>query len=288
MLCPALIRAAQNGDTEATAQALESLEGMIYRLAEQRMAHTPVLSAGYGDRLDDLRQEGRVAVLEALARYDPEGGAKFSTYAHTRIRGAIWDTANTATGPAVSADAVATFKGCMGIVGGDMEAAEYLATVLPNSGHRLSAETSLQVRWVLEGTESLNAPDPASREGDTLGESLADPYRYGVPEDLVEPRDVARQDQARKAALAHALLETLHGNADRVVRMTYGFGPEPHLFNGYDRDGLPVPDHTAIAEALGITVATSRQTLKRALDRLRNVVQTLELDAAEPDMELAA
>ncbi|MFE0187714.1 sigma-70 family RNA polymerase sigma factor [Streptomyces sp. NPDC058989] len=288
MLCPAQIRAAQNGDTKATAQVLDSLEGMIYRLAEKRVAHTPRLAAGYGDRLDDLRQEGRVAALEALARYNPDGGAKFSTYAHNRIQGAIWDGANIGSGPAVSADAMATFKGCLGIVGGDMEAAEYLATVLPSSGHRLSPETSLQVRRVLEGTESLDAPDATSREGDSLGEFLADPYQYGVPADLVEPRDVACQGRARKAALAHALLDTLHGNAARVVRMTYGFDPEPHLFNGYDGDGLPVPDHTAISQALGITVATSRQTLKRALDRLRKAVQTLELKVTELDVELAA
>ncbi|ARF55099.1 sigma-70 family RNA polymerase sigma factor [Streptomyces gilvosporeus] len=288
MLCPALIRAAQNGDTEATAQVLESLEGMIYRLAEKRMAHTPGLSAGYGDRLDDLRQEGRVAALEALARYDPKGGAKFSTYAHTRIQGAIQDDANTTSGPAISADAVATFKRCLGVVGGDMEAAEYLATILPSSSHRLSAETSLLVRQVLEGTESLDAPaDPGGNKATTpggrgtVGDTLADPYRYGVLEDLVEPRDVARHDRARKAALAHALLETLHGNADRIVRMVYGFDPEPHLHAGYDRDGLPVPDHAAIAEALGITVATSRQTLKRALDRLRRAVEALELEGAE-------
>ncbi|MGW2633795.1 sigma-70 family RNA polymerase sigma factor [Streptomyces chattanoogensis] len=288
MLCPALIRAAQNGDTEATAQVLESLEGMIYRLAEKRMAHTPGLSAGYGDRLDDLRQEGRVAALEALARYNPEGGAKFSTYAHTRIQGAIQDDANTGSGPAISADAVATFKGCLGVVGGDMEAAEYLATVLPSPGHRLSEETSLLARQVLEGVDFLDAPDPTSRDGQTIGETLTYAHGYGVPDDLVEPSDLARHDRARKSALAHALLETLHGNADRIVRMVYGFDPEPHLHAGYDRDGLPVPDHAAIAEALGITVATSRQTLKRALDRLRKAVETLELEGVELDVELAA
>ncbi|WP_431980814.1 sigma-70 family RNA polymerase sigma factor [Streptomyces qinglanensis] len=288
MFSPSLIRAAQNGDQEATAQVLEGLEGMVYRLAEQRMAHTPGLAAGYGDKLDDFRQEGRVAALEALHRYDPDGPAKFSTYAYTRIKGAIWDGSTGRSGPAVSADAVMTFKKCMGIVGGDMEAAEYLVTVLPSRHHRLSAGAAHMVRLALEGTESLDAPDPTSREGGPVGEALADPNGYGVPDDLVEPSDMARQDRARKHALAHSLLATLHGNADRIVRMTFGFDPEPHLFNGYDADGLPIPDHGAIAEALGITVATSRQTLKRALDRLRAAVQALVLEGAEPDVELAA
>ncbi|KWT60582.1 hypothetical protein ADL21_18160 [Streptomyces albus subsp. albus] len=289
MLCPVQIRAAQTGNAEATGQVLDSLEGMIYRLAEKRMAHASGLSAGYGDALDDLRQEGRVAALEALARYNPDGGAKFSTYAHTRIKGAILDTANTRSAPTVSADAIATLKGCLGIVGGDMEAAEYLATVLPSGHHRLSATTAHMARLALEGAESLDAPLKLGTEdagAATLADSLPAPEE--VPADLADASDAAREDRARKHALAHALLETLHGNADRIVRMVYGFDPEPHLFDGYDANGLPIPDHKAIAEALGITVATSRQTLKRALDRLRTTVQTLVLEGAELDVELAA
>ncbi|MHB6906049.1 DNA polymerase [Streptomyces sp. DB-54] len=234
------------------------------------------------------RQEGRVAALEALRRYDPDGGALFSTYAHARIKGAMTDSANTSSGPTVSADAVATFKGCLGIVGGDMEAAEYLATVLPSSHHRLSAETAHRVRQALEGAESLDGPAHAGDAFVSLSDTMADPHRYGVPEDLVEPADEARHDQARKAALANALLETLSGNAARIVRMVFGFEPETHLFSGYDHNGLPIPDHTAIAQELGITPATSRQTLKRALDRLRARVETLALEGVDLDVDLAA
>ncbi|WP_338932657.1 sigma-70 family RNA polymerase sigma factor [Streptomyces netropsis] len=284
MLHAALICAAQSGDADAKAQAIESLEGMIYRLAEERMTRTPGISSSYGDKLEDLRQEGRVAALEALASYDPEGGAKFSTYAHHRIRGAIWDSANTRGVAGHSADAVATFRACMGIVGGDLEAAEYLATVLPGAGHRMSPATAHLVRLAMEGAESLDAP-MGGAETIPLGESLVDPYHYGVPEDLVEAGDLARRDRERKHLLAHALLAHLHGNADRAVRMVYGFAPEPHLYDGYDSNGLPVPDHAEIAAALGITVANSRQTLKRALDKLRKIAETLELDQ---DQELAA
>ncbi|MFE7317697.1 sigma-70 family RNA polymerase sigma factor [Streptomyces sp. NPDC057555] len=232
---------------------LEDLEGLVYRLAEKRVARSTGVTAGYGDALHDLRQEGRVAALEALHRYGPDGGARFSTYAHARIKGAMSDSANARSGPTISPSAVATFKGCLGIVGGDMEAAEYLATVLPSSHHRLSAETAHMVRQALEGAESLDGPAHAADAFVSLSDTMADPHRYGAPEDLVEAVDVARHDQARKAALAHALLETLNGNAARIVRMAFGFEPETHLHNGYDRDGLPIPAHTAIAEALGIT-----------------------------------
>ncbi|ANZ19972.1 sigma-70 family RNA polymerase sigma factor [Streptomyces noursei] len=282
MLCPALIRAAQNGDAEAIAQVLDGLEGMIYRLAEKQIRHRP----GFTDRMEDLRQEGRVAVLEALTSHDPARGSKFSTYAHHYIRGAMSFATNPASGPTVSDETLATFKGCLAIVGGDMEAAEYLATILPGAGHRMSPATAHLARLSLEGVESLDAP--AGEESFLLGEVLADPHALGVPADLAEPSDLARQDRERKAALAHALLKTLNGNAERVVRMVFGFDPEPHLHNGYDARGLPVPDHAAIAEALGITQVTSRQTLKRALDRLRATVESLALEGADLDVELAA
>ncbi|WP_411140084.1 sigma-70 family RNA polymerase sigma factor [Streptomyces sp. x-80] len=283
MLCPALIRVAQNGDTEATAQVLNSLEGMIYHLAEKRLRHRP----DFTDRVEDLRQEGRVAVLEALASHDPSRGSKFSTYAHHYIRGAMSFATNPASGPTVSNETLATFKGCLGVVGGDMEAAEYLATVLPGAGHRMSPATAHLARLALEGVESLDAP-AGNEETFSLGEALADPHALVVPEGLAGSSDLARQDRERKAALAHALLETLTGNAGRIVRMVFGFEPETHLFNGYDHDGLPIPDHAAIAEALGITQAASRQTLKRALDRLRARVETLALEGVDLDVELAA
>lgn len=40
---------------------------------------------------DDYLQFARVGLLEAFDRYDPEGGAKFRTFASKRIRGAVLD-----------------------------------------------------------------------------------------------------------------------------------------------------------------------------------------------------
>ncbi|MEU7200245.1 sigma-70 family RNA polymerase sigma factor [Streptomyces sp. NPDC045470] len=283
MVPPALIRAAQKGDDEAKAQVIASLEGLIYTLATKRMASVPALSAGYTDRLEDLRQEGRLAVLECLQRYDANGGAKFSTYAHKRITEALAEEANDLGSATVSPAAVSTFKAALGQVGGDWEAAEFLVTVI-DSCHRMSAAKAHTVRLVLEGVVSLDAP---AGDGETfpLHDSLADPYGYGVPEDLVEPRDVARRERAAKQALAHALLARLKENPARVVRMTYGFEPEVHLHQGYDAQGLPVPDSKAIAEELGTTPGNVRVMLTRSLAKLRQAVESV---AQELDLELEA
>lgn len=44
----------------------------------------------YGD-VDDVVNEGVIALMEAIETYDPDKGAKFETYATLRIRGAIID-----------------------------------------------------------------------------------------------------------------------------------------------------------------------------------------------------
>ncbi len=41
--------------------------------------------------LDDMISDGQVALAEAAREYDPSRGARFSTYAYYRIRGAIYD-----------------------------------------------------------------------------------------------------------------------------------------------------------------------------------------------------
>ncbi|MFB7643907.1 sigma-70 family RNA polymerase sigma factor [Streptomyces sp. NPDC056084] len=282
MLDAALICAAQKGDTEAKAQVIAALDGLIYTLAQKRMASIPALSAGYTDKLDDLRQEGRLAVLECLERYNPNGGAKFSTYAHKRIAEALGEAAHDHGGATVSPAALATFRAALGTVAGDWEAAEFLVTVI-DSSHRMTPAKAHTVRLVLEGIDSLDAP--AGREETfPLHENLEAPYGYGVPEDLVEPRDVARRERAHKEALAHALLATLKENPARVVRMTYGFEPEVHLHQGYDAQGLPVPDAAAIAEELGTTPGNVRVMLTRSLAKMRQAVEVvaegLEADAA--------
>jgi RNA polymerase sigma factor (sigma-70 family) len=42
--------------------------------------------------LEDLIQSGALGLVEARARYDPEQGVKFATFALRRVRGAMFDT----------------------------------------------------------------------------------------------------------------------------------------------------------------------------------------------------
>jgi RNA polymerase sigma factor for flagellar operon FliA len=47
--------------------------------------------ASYALDLDDLRSEGKIALIQALNKYDPAYGVSFISYAYPRIRGAMID-----------------------------------------------------------------------------------------------------------------------------------------------------------------------------------------------------
>ncbi len=46
---------------------------------------------GYVIEIDELASYGTLGLMQALKRFDPQRGVKWSTYASHRIRGAIWD-----------------------------------------------------------------------------------------------------------------------------------------------------------------------------------------------------
>lgn len=74
-------RRAQAGDRAAQARILDALHGMLYRLAEGISSHD----------IDELMQEGRLAVLVALPRYNP--AYSLTTYFGQRCRGEMLDYA---------------------------------------------------------------------------------------------------------------------------------------------------------------------------------------------------
>jgi RNA polymerase sigma factor for flagellar operon FliA len=52
--------------------------------------------------IDDLIGYGNMGLLEAASRYDPSRGARFRTYAHARIRGAMFDGLRRELGPDIA------------------------------------------------------------------------------------------------------------------------------------------------------------------------------------------
>lgn len=67
------------GDEKAREEVIISYRPMVFWLAKK--FHVP------SDSYQDLIQEGMVALIEAVDRYDAKRGAKFITYAYYRIKG---------------------------------------------------------------------------------------------------------------------------------------------------------------------------------------------------------
>jgi len=79
-----LLRAAQSGDCCATEYLLTQHPPVLALLASLRRSIDPFNLAAA-----DLEAAGRLALLEALRRFDAGRGAKFTTYAYNFVRGAM-------------------------------------------------------------------------------------------------------------------------------------------------------------------------------------------------------
>ncbi len=68
-------------DVEARARIIEAYQPLVYKIVTGIKANSEVLL--------DLIQEGTVGLIEAVERFDPSKGIRFTTYAPFRIRGRI-------------------------------------------------------------------------------------------------------------------------------------------------------------------------------------------------------
>lgn len=76
-----LAKRAKLGDQHARQKLIETNKGLVISVARQHR--------GCGLPLDDLVQEGCIGLLQAVDKFDPDKGTKFSTYAWGGIRQAI-------------------------------------------------------------------------------------------------------------------------------------------------------------------------------------------------------
>ena len=82
----------RNGDRQAAEELIKENEGLIYFHARSLTGPGEADLLGFwGIEFDDLLQIGRLAVYEASMSYDLTAEIKFSTYAFTIVRNAIFD-----------------------------------------------------------------------------------------------------------------------------------------------------------------------------------------------------
>ncbi len=86
----ALFLAYKQGDISARNKLSEANQGLIGHIADKAM--TRLFTGQYADGLqskidwEDLMQSGNIGLEYALAKFDPDRGTQFSTFAYSRIR----------------------------------------------------------------------------------------------------------------------------------------------------------------------------------------------------------
>ncbi|MDR5695552.1 MAG: sigma-70 family RNA polymerase sigma factor [Armatimonadota bacterium] len=71
----------ERGDGLSRQRIIEAYQPLVFKVVMHLHIPEPWLM--------DMIQEGTVGLIEAVERYDPDRGIRFSTYAHYRIRGRI-------------------------------------------------------------------------------------------------------------------------------------------------------------------------------------------------------
>jgi RNA polymerase primary sigma factor len=239
-------------ERDLAAAALADEHGARERLIEAALPAIVGIArrfAGAGADFADLVQEGCLACLEALLRYEPERGTPFWAYAAPWVHGAMYrlahDQRRALRLPARGLAELSRLK-------------EAAARLRQESGAEPTLAQSARAAGLeLERAEALAgaARPPASLQGpaaeDSAGASLLDAIEDPRSEEAYD-RVVAGAASARLAAL----LGALSARERDVLSRRYGLGrPEQSL--------------AEIGRDLGVTRERARQIEARALAKLR-------------------
>jgi RNA polymerase sigma factor (sigma-70 family) len=239
-----LVRRAQAGDARAREELIERYLPLVVSCARSYRTESLEFS--------DLVQEGCVGLLRALARYEPDRGTPFGTFASWWVRQALQELRSDFLRPfRLPPKALRQLSRLK---------SEHARTYVAEGREPPLAELAGRVGIDEAQAEALLRADAAIRSIDeplggergelgALGDLLADPLSSEAYEEVV---DAIAGEQLR------ALLTTLSERERDVIASRFGFeGREPQRL-------------TAIGERLGISAERVRQIEERGLAKLRH------------------
>jgi RNA polymerase sigma factor (sigma-70 family) len=222
---------------EQTKQAMiESNLGLVHSAAQAYR--------GRGVPYDDLVQEGTVGLMQAVERFDPGRGVKFSTYAAWWIRRGLMDALGQARAIRLPQKAQ---RGLAAVKRAERELRDPAAEAIAERTG-LGAGRVRSLRSAAHVAASLD--EPVGVDGPPLVELVADP-------DAVDPW--RRLDEHETRRRVWSLLKVLPRRHREVLVRRYGLA------------GGEAQTHTQVAAALGIGNERSRQLEREALRRLREL-----------------
>jgi RNA polymerase primary sigma factor len=238
-----LSRRAKSGDERARQKLIEKNLRLVVSVAKRYR--------GMGLPFEDLIQEGNIGLIEAVERFDPERGHKFSTYAvwwiRKAVQGAVVERSRTIRLPQYAREKIGRLS----------QARRELHAQL---GRESTAEESAErLRWSVSevhaivsiafDAESLDRPVGLADDACVLAELVADKGAEAMEEAVVRRTELGR---LRK------LVEELPEHARRVVVRRYGL-------DGREPAGL-----AELAAELGISRQAVSQLQHRTVRRLKD------------------
>jgi RNA polymerase primary sigma factor len=244
-----LLRRMVSGDQDARRRLIESYLGMVSALGRQ-------YANRWGVPLEDLLQEGALALVQAVDHYDPDRGMKLSTYATWWVKQAIRRAAMAQSRPVRIPERLWERVG-------DLSRAERFSRSSaeqerwdrkPSEASSWSNEELEEVRCALTPVVSLEAP---------IGEGA-----YELEELLSDPSAEDPSDAVARSDARHRLAEALAALPERermVLVRRAGFAGHPQSV-------------TNIGNSLGVSRERARQLEGKALKELRERQGELKLE----------
>lgn len=211
------VYAAQNGDAAARQEISSRFEGLIHSVARQAAT-----TGGHTNesQIEDYVQDGWLALLTYLPRFEGEHVGQFVSYLESHIRNGVGNAQRNEHRQGVSERTMKRFTKALRLAearGGDVYEAMSIATDRDlMKSDTLTRATANAARQAYMGTDSLDRPAATERNGSgnashvvTLGDTLLS--TIGIPEDLIESADITRAlNKIEQANDAHTLPGQVH------------------------------------------------------------------------------
>jgi RNA polymerase primary sigma factor len=238
----------KKGDREAREQMIKSNLPLVIKIARAY--------EGIGLPLLDLISEGNIGLMKAVDRFDPQKGAKLSSYSAMWIRQAITQAL------ANQSKTIRLPTHVVGKLGKMRRAASRLQEGLGRepTDEELAAEVGTTSRRVTQ--MRMAAIRPASLDAQMDGED-SDSYAETIADDKAESPYEKLEDKAR-TAMVREIVQTLDERERIVLRLRFGLDEEPP--KSLDE----------IGDELGLSSERVRQLQNAALKKVRCRINNLE------------